>query len=194
MKFKSSFIGNFKVGDNIVYNLSVLKTLYDAKGLVTDESQKSHLIKPKVLIIASICEAILYDFFNVRIKTFTKEGVESLASTVIDYIRGLTGLDEFAKYIDQAKKHDLFNFKGTDGEDFYDALHDLRKSRNRIHIQNTKLYEPKDEAELFSNEELVAAEKILEAMIRHMEVNHKRKEMNYVADFELPWEAHFSPT
>ena len=52
----------------------------------------------------------------------------------INYIRG-KHIDELDKYISSAKKHDLFDEPDSD---FYEALDQLRKLRNRVHIQNKK--------------------------------------------------------
>ena len=88
----------------------------------------------------SIIEAILYDL-HLLVKTFTSEGVANLQAMVIDYIRGKK-IDELERYIASAKKHDLFD-QGESG--FYEGLDDLRKIRNRLHIQNTKKqFEPDD--------------------------------------------------
>src|SRR5689334_17407863 len=129
---KSNFMGNFKLGDNICFNLAILKTLYDLRAAGT-AVQKRHLQKPITVMNVSIIEAVLYDL-HLRVKTFTSEGVANLQATVIEYIRGKK-IDELERYIASAKKHDLFD-QGDSG--FYEALDDLRKIRNRVHIQNTK--------------------------------------------------------
>jgi hypothetical protein len=82
---KSNFIGNFKVGDNICFNLKILKTLYDCR-LAGNAEQRSHLRKPIIVLNVSIIEAVLYDFHD-RVKTFTREGVANLSATVIAYSR-----------------------------------------------------------------------------------------------------------
>jgi hypothetical protein len=68
----SSFIGNFKLGDNICFNLKVLKTLYDYRAAGTAQ-QKLHLQKPLIVLNTSIIEAVLCDFHD-RVKTFTSGG------------------------------------------------------------------------------------------------------------------------
>jgi hypothetical protein len=76
-KVSSSFIGNFKIGDNIHYNLDVLKALYISRaGLPA--YQKYFLEKPITVILVSICEAIIYDFIG-RSKLFTREGIDGLS-------------------------------------------------------------------------------------------------------------------
>ena len=64
--------------------------------------------KPIIIIIASICEAILYDFY-LRIRTLTKEGAKNLDSDIIDQIRA-ENIDKSRKlrnrvHIQNKKKH-----------------------------------------------------------------------------------------
>jgi hypothetical protein len=54
-----TFIWNFKHGDNILYNLEILQTLYET-GVTA--KNKSRLNKPITITIISIIEAILVDF------------------------------------------------------------------------------------------------------------------------------------
>src|SRR5216683_6894773 len=98
----SNFIGTFKTGDNINYNLSILRLLYDQFGSGQD-LDKQLLRKPIIVTLVSITEAILYDFHR-RTRDFTIEGVETLADQVVDYIRGRK-LEEFEKCIVSARKH-----------------------------------------------------------------------------------------
>ena len=141
-----------------------------------------------IIGLISILEAILHDFHD-RIKTFTKEGVQNLSADIINYIQG-KHLDELGKYIASAKTQDLFD---EEHSDFYDALDDLRKIRNRIHIQNAKNHFEPDELNAFSAEFLESAEKCLEITLKVMQKKYVRPGMkkSYVADFELPWTEHF---
>lgn len=72
----SGFIGDFKLGDNICFNLGILKTLYALREAGTRQ-EKLHLQKPIILLNVSIIEAVLCDFHG-RIQSFTKEGVSNL--------------------------------------------------------------------------------------------------------------------
>jgi hypothetical protein len=105
----SSFIGNFKLGDNICFNLDLLKTLYDYRA-VGNAKQKSHLRKPIILLNVGIIEAVLYDFHH-RVRTFTSEGVANLSATVVAYIQGKK-IDELERYIASAKST-IFSIKET---------------------------------------------------------------------------------
>lgn len=185
-KIKANFIGSFKLGDNINHNLRILKFLYSI-FYKEDDNNKRLLCKPIIIIMASIVEAILHDFHN-RIRSYTKEGVSSLTNEVISYIRGKNIKDEFEKYIESARTHDFFDARDTK---FYDALHGLRKLRNRIHIQNRKnSYEP-DEYVAFNEKRKVITEKLLEKTVKTMNERHHRAFSGFVEDFEFPWEEHY---
>lgn len=184
-KVTTNFMGSFKVGDNINHNLKILALLYTyfEKG---NDYDKRLLCKPIILIIVSIIEAVLHDFYS-RIMSFTKEGVNTLARDVIDYVRG-KHIDELEKYIASAKKHNLFDMRDTK---FYEILDDLRKLRNRIHIQNMKnSFEP-DEIFAFNEKRKVVAEKVAEKILKTMSEKHSRNFRGGVKDFELPWVEHF---
>lgn len=182
----SSFIGIFKLGDNIVHNLEVLSLLYEQQVSSTHE-QNSHLCKPIILLNASICEAILYDF-HFRINKFTREGVQNIDEDVVEYIRD-KHIDEFEKYISSARKHDLFEASDSD---FYQELDDLRKLRNRIHIQNTKNHFEPDDAEAFNMDRQQTSERILEKLAKTMALKYRRKDSvpKCVEDFKFPWCEH----
>ena len=182
ISINSSFIGDFKVGDNINHNLDILKILYSC--CESNTQSKSLLNKPITIIIISIIEALLYDFHH-KAKYFTKEGVGNIASTVLNYIRGKK-IDKFNEYIKSARKHNILK---TQDQQLYDDLEELRKLRNRIHIQNEKKdFEP-DESVAFSNERNISAEKALEKIMKIMSSQHKR-EQKCVKNFVLPWQPH----
>lgn len=75
LKYSSGFIGDFKLGDNIVYNLSILREFYSVQsnGGATTEL----LRKPIVVFIGAIAEVILYDLY-IKISDFTNEGVPNI--------------------------------------------------------------------------------------------------------------------
>lgn len=181
--YESKFIGDFKLGDNIVFNLSILKTLYAYRADGTP-AQKRYLQKPITLLNISIIEALLYDFHS-RIRNHTREGM-ALPQKMLDAIRGKQ-IDEFEKYIASAKKNDFFDLKDTI---FYDKLDELRKLRNRVHIQNTKNHFEKDDNQAFSEDRMILSEQALEEVIRTLARKHPR-DHDYVQKFELPWETHF---
>lgn len=183
----ASFIGDFKRGDNINYNLQVLKTLYDCNNTLEPEKQP-YLRKPIFLTIMSIVEAVLYDFDS-RIRHFTREGVQNLGTDILALIRGKQ-YDDLAKYIACAKRHGFFD---TVHQQFYDDLEKLRKIRNRIHIQNDKNYLPRDENRAFTPNNIYLAECALEVVMRTMNKKYPRPNsvQGCVEDFSIPWEARY---
>jgi hypothetical protein len=181
----SNFIGNFKLGDNVGFNLKILKSLYDFRAAGNAET-RLHLRKPIILLNTSIIEAVLYDL-HARVQTFTQEGVANLSDTVIAYIRGKK-IDELERYIVSAKKHDFFDQKDSG---FYDSLDELRKLRNRVHIQNTKRHFQPDDSLAFSEQRVILSERALELVMRTMARKFARPLHNFVADFTLPWNSYF---
>lgn len=184
---RSTFIGNYKLGDNICFNLNLLALLYDNYSRA-DLRSRGLLRKPIILILVSITEAALYDLHQ-RIRWFVWEGVQNIGHVVADYVRGLRKLDELQKLTVSAQKHDFFELADTA---FYDDLDQLRRLRNRIHIQNVKNdFEP-DDANAFTEARKVLAERVLEKTLRTMLRKYDRgPEFNYVSDFVLAWEPYF---
>ena len=181
----SNFIGYFKLGDNICYNLECIRLLKNTHN--SDKATNRSLIKPLVIFIASVAEAVLCDFYN-RLRGFTSEGVDSVSDEVLAEVRA-KHIDEFAKYIDHAKKRKMLRGDET----LYDDLHELRKLRNRVHIQNSKSHFEPDDSKAFTSARLLKAEKTLEQLLRIFEEDHCRKNKNAadcVAPFELPWKSH----
>lgn len=181
---KPNFIDVFKIGDNINFNLETLKVLYDGYDHLPNGNK---LIKPIVIINTSITEAILYDFIENRIRRANK--TETLFVEILDSILNKK-LDKFEAYIEQAKKHNLL---GIEDLGFYEAMHSLRKKRNRVHIQNAKLEAPSDESEIFNEKSKILSEKVLEKILNTMTSKYPRREEyhGFVSDFELPWDRHF---
>lgn len=183
---EGNFFCVFKTGDNVLYNLVVLNKLYE----VFDDPQtknKNLFLKPITITLISIIEAVLHDF-HVRVRANVHEGVKGLADSVINYIR-TRELDEFAQYIESSKRHDLFRLAQTN---FYEKLEELRKIRNRIHIQNTKGYDPADEYKLFTNESKILAELCLEVVVKTMNSKYPRPSeiSGYVGKLDFPWNEH----
>jgi len=182
----ANFIDIFKIGDNINFNLSILKVLYGAYNTLPDGK---FLIKPIVVINTSITEAILYDFIENRIKKANY--TEKLFEEIVDVLLSKK-IDKFAQYIAQAEKYDFFDMKNTN---FYNAMHSLRKKRNRIHIQSHDWKNPGEveEKNIFDEKTKILSEKVLEKTINTMILKYpRREEYHYVKDFELPWDKHFS--
>ena len=80
IKFKSSFIGHFKLGDNIQYDLKILNFL----NSINEEPLL--LCKPKILLLTSIIESIIADLFE-KIELNIREGVNNIKNSDITKIR-----------------------------------------------------------------------------------------------------------
>lgn len=188
-KITASFLASFKIGDNIHYNLEVLKTLYGAQNSFSKD-RSIYLEKPITIILVAICEAIIYDFIK-RSQWFTVEGINGLAEEQLDILRG-------SKAWSMEKKIELFkkiNLLQTSDDSLYGLLDNLAKLRNRIHIQNEKQNFEADEIFAFTKARRVQAEKMVEVLMKSISALYPRpvhiRDSQYVEDFELPWKPHF---
>lgn len=183
---KGDFFAKFKIGDNVQYNLSVLEKMYEFFDNPNTQN-KELLIKPIIIILISIIEAILYDF-HVKVRTNVHEGVPGLDEDTVSDIRNKQ-FDELGKYIKSSKQHDLFKLEGTS---FYDKLEKLRKIRNRVHIQNKWRNKPDDECSVFTSNNKGIAEICLEVVSKTMHYRHPRplKLRGHVGDLKFPWKEH----
>ena len=178
---RSNFIGDFKLGDNIVYNLSVLNSLYSAQN-VAPHSEKKYFAKPIVVVIASICEAVLHDFYG-KVMGFVQEGVPGMSNEELEELRRKS-VDDFSKYISVARSRKLLG----DEAQIYEDLEMIRVMRNRIHIQNVKQQLQRDEKNVFSENKQSMCEKTITMLLREMEARYSRRpELRCVRDFQLPW-------
>ncbi|MER9530172.1 hypothetical protein NKI89_10240 [Mesorhizobium sp. M0309] len=181
----SSFMSDYRLCDNILFNISIMKALRRSRG-DGNAAHKRYLQKPLIVLNVSIIEAILYDFHR-RIKWNTREGVNGLPILVISYIRGKQ-IDKLETLIASARKHDLF---GTSPSDFYDDLDELRRIRNRTHIQNEKNDFEADDSHAFSEARLVLSERAMEFVMQTLEDNYPRAVNVHTSAFELPWDSYF---
>ena len=156
----ADFIGDFKLGDNINHNLKILRYLY-ARQSDPHDHDAWILRKPIIIIIGSIAEAVLHDLHE-RMKLYTIEGVSGITTSILHYVRGKK-IDKLETYIASAKKHTLL---GPKTEDIYDNLEELRKLRNRIHIQNEKNHFETNDSQAFSLNRLITAERTLERLLK----------------------------
>lgn len=183
---ESKFIGDFKLGDNIAYNLDILAVLYrHFEEAGADERRL--LCKPITTLLVTIIEAVLHDF-HFRIISLTREGVAGIASSVLEYVRGKK-IDKLGHYIGSAKKH---NFLLAADDQFYADLDELRRLRNRLHIQNYGDDFARDDVDTFTDVRKVLAERALEKTMRVM-AEHYGRPHNHVREFNLPWEPYFAP-
>jgi hypothetical protein len=120
---KCNFIGEFKVGDNIIANGKSLCRL-------SAKNENSTFNKLMVVQAGSIVEAAL-DQIIYRAQNYTKEGVPNIPAEVLKKIRE-TEIERFHNIIEAMKKHGLLDDLGAT---IYDDLHRIRELRNRVHIQ-----------------------------------------------------------
>jgi hypothetical protein len=185
----SSFIGEFKSGDNIVYNLAILQVLYDAYDATATE-RRVLLTKPIVFQIACVVEAVLVDL-ALRILQHTREGVPSLTPEKLAKVRKRVEKSQehlgFRRVISIFAESDVFN---ADPE-FYSRLVELSTLRNRVHISNRKHMEPADEGDLFLEGAKVEAERLCEELVRKCASTFARgPHIKYVKPLRFPWAAH----
>jgi len=174
-----TFMWSFKKGDNIIYNLEVVWELYEAKARSADKRKYN---KPITVILASIIECILDDF-TYRIRGHVNDTVPNMSQTDIDMFR-TRKYDKLEHYIAASKRFNLFNQPAG----FYDAMDELRKARNRIHIQNSKNQLSADECTVFTDALLAKAQHALEIVLATMIVKFPRNGRTIVPNsVPLPW-------
>ncbi|MBD9624752.1 hypothetical protein IB279_17560 [Ensifer sp. ENS06] len=143
VEIPSNFIGDFKVGDNLVYNAGVLRSLCEHNG-------DSSLNKLVVVQVGAIIEAALGQIIY-RAQNFNREGVPNIAEADRQAIEGKK-IDKLNNIIDVMRKYDLLNELGGG---IYDELHTLRRYRNKVHIQDDNADVPRDEEVAFTSERCV---------------------------------------
>lgn len=188
-KISSAFIGNFKIGDNIHYNLEVLRTLYACKAVIP-VAQRKFLDKPITITLVSICEALIFDFIE-RSKYFTQEGVTGLSDQALERLREAKAWS-LDKKLQLVQELDLLK---ASNPDVYEQLKKLAQLRNRVHIQNEKRNFETDEAKAFTHIRRLKAEKMTELLLLQFGKLYPRPthivKSQYLEDFELPWDSHF---
>lgn len=120
---KCTFIGDFKVGDNIAQNCASLCALCE---------NNSHGKFNKLIVVqaGSIIEAALDQIFY-RAQNHTREGVPNIPAETLEKIRGKE-IERFNNIIQSLRAHEMLD--GI-GRTIYKDLDTVRELRNRIHIQ-----------------------------------------------------------
>jgi hypothetical protein len=188
--YSSVFFWDFKRMDNVNYNFDIVETLIKASISYEPEDHREFFYKPIILIMTSIIECILYDFF-IRIPGATQEGVPCLDERDIALIKDTNIPNKLASYIDICKKYKMLG-KGT--VLIYEELSSLAKKRNRIHIQNTNGSSPKDENRLWTTSSVKSCGKLLKDICLIMYNNyprpnhiHGRDDLPHSFSFPEPW-------
>ena len=182
----SGFIGEFKTCDNINHTLRILRKLYeyfeneggDGKGLLS---------KPIIILLASMTEAILYDF-HLRAHNNIREGVPNVSDEDSRRLQE-NQVDKFAACVQSARRLNLLD--DADGA-LYDELDRLRGIRNRMHIQNQYNERPADENLVFTQNNKELAERVFEKTASKMAERFPRPPgiQRHIGDFNCPWHSH----
>ncbi|OGH78800.1 MAG: hypothetical protein A2469_04435 [Candidatus Magasanikbacteria bacterium RIFOXYC2_FULL_40_16] len=168
----NSFVWEFKISDNIEYNLDVLF------NLIEDNDHAKDYKKPISLIAVSIIEAIMIDFLY-RLYQGTSHFPQKLKDKETVIKSKLTQETKKSKYVDSENREywvcSLKNFDFItmikiyqdlkllgDYKQNYEFLMNLARFRNRIHIKNYFNNFEKDESKTFSESRV---EKIIKAMV-----------------------------
>ncbi|MGV1963822.1 hypothetical protein [Rhizobium rhizogenes] len=115
VEIPSNFIGDFKVGDNLVYNAGVLRSLCDHNG-------GGGLNKLVMVQVGAILEAALGQIIY-RAQNFYREGVPNIDEADRQEIEGKK-IDKLNNIIDVMRKYGLLDELGAG---IYDELNTLRK-------------------------------------------------------------------
>src|SRR5215467_8658156 len=163
---RCNFIGDFKVGDNIVANCKALCRL-------SATNENNTLNKLMVVQAGSIVEAALDQIFY-RAQNYTREGVSNIPASDLKQIRD-TKIERFNNIIQQMKTHKLLD--GLGGT-IYDDLHRLRKLRNRVHIQfdDEPEQQGRDDHKAFSDMEVLWSLSLCIRVLKHLGERFPRPE------------------
>jgi hypothetical protein len=155
---RCNFIGDFKVGDNILANGKALCRLS-----TTNENKTFN--KLMVVQAGSIVEAAL-DQIIYRVQNHTREGVPNIPADDLKKIRE-TEIERFNNIIQGMKTHKLLDGLGVT---IYDDLHRLRKLRNRVHIQFDDKPDGlgRDDHQAFSDKEVVWSLSLCIRVLKHL--------------------------
>lgn len=188
----SECIWDFKIGDNISYNLKILFSLYSYK----EKDGNNVLNKPIVIFLVSIIEALLVDLlrhldegtfdfpFSINI-----EKAQQIKNKISSQKKSFTRKDEFLETEYTYRRIKNYNFNeilslyeeyellGPKGHLVYKKLEEFSWLRNRIHITNYHNNFEKDESGVFTNERVFYVENIFVNLLDYISVNYPRKIM-----------------
>jgi hypothetical protein len=158
------FIGEFKVGDNLVRNANALCRLSE----MNDKGLFNKLI---VIQAGSIVEAALGQIIY-RAQNFNREGVPNITEEDRKKIES-TEIEKFNNILQAMKKYKILDGLG---EKIYDELHDLRKYRNKIHIQDDVDIKgvSRDEDDAFSETLVAWSLELCIRVLKHLNEKYRR--------------------
>ncbi len=182
-EYTSQFFWDFKKMDNVNYNFEIVELLYRGKE---QNNNDKHFNKPILIIIVAIIECMLYDFV-VRIQTHRSDTIPNLASAIILFFRNAKETDELKILIPRLQQQNLLRAGPTDT--LYADLEELRRLRNRVHIQNKFYLLDKDEYNVYTDEKLKLAEVVFERVCEVLCNVYPRwsKQPLPMSDFPRPW-------
>jgi hypothetical protein len=160
------FVGDFKVGDNLVLNADAL-----CKLSVSNENG----VFNKLIVVqaGSIVEAALHEIIY-RAQHFTREGVPNISQEDQAEIGNKT-VELFNNIIKVMEKYNILNGLG---DSIYADLHKLRKYRNKVHIQTDVDIErvSRDEAVAFSTDIVIWTLSLSIRVLKHLSEQFPRPE------------------
>jgi hypothetical protein len=177
-KLVCNFIGEFKVGDNIKRNAESLSKLV---------SKNENEVFNKLIVVqaGSIVEAALDQIFW-RATNHTKEGVPDISEKDRKEIAGKK-IGRFKVIIEKMEDYKLLDELGAG---IYDELEDLRKYRNRVHIQlDDELADvSRDEDKAFSKKIVTWALGLNLRILKHLIKKYPRPPelLQFAHEIELP--------
>lgn len=122
-KITCNFIGDFEVADNLVRNANALSRL-------SETNDKGVFNKLMAIQAGSITEAALEQIIY-RAQNFNREGVPNISEDDRKKIESTT-IERFNNIIQAMQKYKILDGLG---DKIYAELEDLRKYRNKVHIQ-----------------------------------------------------------
>ena len=169
----SKSVWDFKIGDNIIYNLKIIFALYEA----SERTPQRAIIfyKPLIVLMVSIIEALMYDLVyrlhdatnhfpvnlikkKAEIKRWTENKKVPLErSSSIKIIKY-----KMPEAVSFFKKYEIF---GPANATIYSELVAAAGMRNRIHIENYQRRFERDENAVFTKNRLEAIERIFEHIL-----------------------------
>jgi len=169
----SNFVWDFKVGDNVVYNLKILFLLYEHKS--TDTKNSVLYNKPIIILIVAVIEVVFLDFIH-RLDGGTTHFPSALEPKRSE-IKGEIQKEKkhrfvkkygvqmeriknypFQELVDFFKKYELLDQSDSQ---LYSELSRMGYMRNRVHIFNYHGTYERDEEQVFSEARVDMAEKVL---------------------------------
>lgn len=169
--------------DNVNYNFEVLELLYKAK---TENTRNPRFNKPIIITLVSMMECMLYDFL-IRIRTHSSDRIPNMGYGIIAFFRSSKDSDELKVIIPQIQQQNIL--RALPADTIYADLEELRKIRNRIHIQNKYSILERDESGVFNSNRLKLAEKSFERVCEVLCNVYPRggNQPLLMSDFPRPW-------